>query len=54
MKKENRMEVIRLLKAQNAFSFQKSVPYVAERLKLSRYTIYSYINELNGEESSEK
>ncbi|MCE5209525.1 MAG: helix-turn-helix transcriptional regulator [Chloroflexi bacterium] len=54
MKKENRLEVIRLLKAQNAFSFQKSVPYVAERLKLSRYTIYSYIKELNSEESSKK
>ncbi len=54
MKKENRVEVIRLLKAQNTFSFQKSVPYVAERLKVSRYTIYSYIKELNSEESSEE
>jgi predicted transcriptional regulator YheO len=54
MKKEDRMEVIRLLKAKNVFSLQKSVPYVAERLKLSRYTIYSYIKILNDEESPEK
>jgi len=54
MKKKDRMEVIRLLKAKNVFSFQKSVPYVAERLKLSRYTIYSYIKYLNDAETSEK
>lgn len=49
MKKESRMEVIRQLKSQNAFSFQKSVPYVAERLGISRCTIYGYIKKLNVE-----
>lgn len=52
MKKADRLELIRVLKGQNAFSFQKSVPYVAERLNISRLTVYGYIKELSKEDSS--
>lgn len=47
MKKHDRLQVIQMLKEQNAFTYQKSVPYVSERLKVSRYTIYKYIQETN-------
>lgn len=49
MNRTERLELISLLQNQNAFTFQKSVPYVADRLGVSRFTIYSYIRELSGE-----
>ncbi|MTI95911.1 MAG: transcriptional regulator [Firmicutes bacterium] len=45
-KKADRLQLIAMLEEKNAFSFQKSVPYVSERLNVSRYTIYKYLNEL--------
>lgn len=54
MKKADRLELIRILKSQNAFSFQKSVPYVAEMLKVSRLTVYGYIKELAQEDNNNK
>ncbi|MCQ2442861.1 MAG: helix-turn-helix transcriptional regulator [Oscillospiraceae bacterium] len=44
--KADRVKIIALLRQQNAFSFQKAVPYVAQRLGVSRYTVYKYISEL--------
>jgi len=44
--KRERMHLIALLDQKNAFSFRKSVPYVAARLKVSRYTVYKYLGEL--------
>lgn len=44
--KSDRVKIIALLRQQNAFSFQKAVPYVAQRLGVSRYTVYKYISEL--------
>lgn len=46
LNRTDRLRLISLLKEQNAFSFQKSVPYISERLNLSRNTIYKYIKEL--------
>lgn len=46
LNRADRLRLISLLKEQNAFSFQKSVPYISERLNLSRNTIYKYIREL--------
>jgi predicted transcriptional regulator YheO len=48
MNKEDRVRIITLLKEKNAFSFQKSIPFVSEKLNISRYTIYNYLKELNG------
>jgi predicted transcriptional regulator YheO len=50
--KADRLKVIALLEQKNAFSYRKSVPYVAGRLQVSRYTVYKYLGEL-AEESLE-
>ena len=34
------------LRERNAFSYRKSVPYVAGRLGVSRYTVYKYLEEV--------
>ena len=42
----DRVQLIALLMQRNAFSFQKSITYVAEQLQVSRYTIYKYCHEV--------
>ncbi len=44
--KKDRMKVMALLDQNNAFSYRKSVPYVAQHLGVSRYTVYKYLGEL--------
>ncbi len=44
--KRDRVKIISLLEQKNAFSFRKSVPFVAKRLQVSRYTVYKYLGEL--------
>ena len=44
--KKDRLKVISLLRERSAFSYRKSVPYVAGRLGVSRYTIYKYLEEV--------
>ena len=46
MKKAERLMMVRLLKEKGVFNLQRSVPYVAERMGVSKYTIYNYLNEL--------
>ena len=46
--KRDRRKIIALLDQKNAFSFRKSVPFVAKRLQVSRYTVYKYLGELSG------
>lgn len=46
MKKSDRLELVALLYKENAFSYQKAVPLVAEKLGVSRYTIYNYLKEV--------
>ena len=46
MGKYDRMRVVELLHERNVFQMQKAVPYVAERLKISRFTVYNYLREL--------
>lgn len=46
MKKSDRLQLIALLMQKNVFRFQKSIIYVAEKLKVSRYTIYKYCHEI--------
>ena len=52
MSKDDRLKMIALLEQHNAFSFRKSVPYVAKHLGVSRYTIYKYLGEVS-EQGSE-
>ena len=44
--KADRLKVIALLRQRSAFSYRKSVPYVAGRLGVSRYTVYKYLDEV--------
>ena len=46
MKKNDRLQLIALLMQRNAFRFQKSITYVAEQMKVSRYTVYKYCHEV--------
>lgn len=52
MKKKDRLRLVALLDQKNAFSFQKSVPFISEKLNLSRYTVYKYIKEVVENEPS--
>ena len=45
----DRMRVFRALQEQGVFTLRRAVPRVAEYLGVSRATIYSYLNEVNGE-----
>lgn len=49
MKKQEKLILIRMLSERNVFEFQKSVSYVAEKLGVSRYTVYKYMHEVNGD-----
>ena len=44
--KKERLKVIAQLRERGAFSYRKSVPYVAGRLGVSRYTVYKYLEEV--------
>lgn len=44
--KNDRMKIVTLLEQRNAFSFKKAVPFVAQRLQVSRYTVYKYLGEI--------
>ena len=46
LNKKDRMRLVALMDQKNGFSFRKSVPFVASRLKVSRYTVYKYLGEL--------
>ena len=52
--KKDRVKLIALLDQKNAFSYRKSVPYVAKRLGVSRYTVYKYLSELTGEPAEQE
>ncbi len=47
LNRSERMRVIALLNERGAFAFRKSVPYISQRLGVSRYTVYKYLAELN-------
>ena len=46
LSKRDRVRIIGLLEQHNAFSYRKSVPYVAKRRGVSRYTVYKYLSEV--------
>lgn len=43
MKKADRIALVQLLQRQHAFDYQKAVPFISEKLGVSRYTIYNYL-----------
>lgn len=46
MRKEDRVEMIRYLNDKGAFSIHRGIPFIAEKMNLSRYTIYNYLREI--------
>lgn len=50
--KTDRMKVVALLEQKNAFSYRKSVPFVAKQLGVSRYTVYKYLDQLTNQENT--
>lgn len=49
LNKADRMRVVALLEQKNAFSYRKSVPFVAKCLQVSRYTIYKYLDQITAQ-----
>lgn len=54
LNKADRMRIVALLDQKNAFSYRKSVPFVARRLQVSRYTIYKYLDQLSAQSDSQQ
>ncbi|WP_101773360.1 helix-turn-helix transcriptional regulator [Peptostreptococcus faecalis] len=52
MNKQDRILLIKNLKNAGVFNIQKSVPYIAEQIGVSRYTIYNYLNEIEKNEKN--
>lgn len=46
MRKKDRVELIRFLHEQGAFSIHKGIPIIADKMNISRYTIYNYLREI--------
>ena len=46
MHKRHKMEVVQLLEERGLFLVRDAVDFVAKELKVTRYTIYNYLNEL--------
>ena len=50
MKKSHKIEVVRSLKASGMFLLRDAVEMIAEALTVSRFTIYNYLQEIEGKE----
>ena len=46
MRKQHKVEVVRLLKARGFFSLREAVERAAEELRVSRFSVYNYLNEI--------
>lgn len=49
MRKEHKVEVVRLLKARGFFLLRDAAEMAAEALHCTRFSIYNYLNEIEGE-----
>lgn len=47
LSRERRQTLIRLLDSQQFFKLQKSIPYLSEKLKVSKYTLYKDLDDLH-------
>lgn len=47
MTKEDRLNIVSWLNEQGVFNIQRSVITTAQRLGISRFTVYNYLNEIN-------
>ncbi|MGI5441717.1 helix-turn-helix transcriptional regulator [Streptomyces shenzhenensis] len=53
MKKAHKLEVVRDLDQRGFFALKEAVDVIAQRLGVSRYTIYNYLNELSSHQGTE-
>lgn len=53
MQKRHKIEVVRDLKARGMFLLRDAVDMIASSLKVTRFTIYNYLNEIADEEESD-
>lgn len=51
MKKDDKLKLVGMLEQKAAFTIRGSVPQIAEKLGISRYTIYNYLREVRGSEN---
>lgn len=51
MTKEDKVEVVRLLNQAGAFLITKSGPKVCQFLGISKYTLYSYLDEIKSQDT---
>ncbi len=49
MTRAERRQLVSILEESGFFSIQKAVPYAAERLGVTRYTIYNYLKQIRPE-----
>ena len=49
MTRSERKQLTSILEESGFFSIQKAVPYAAERLGVTRYTIYNYLKQIRPE-----
>jgi predicted transcriptional regulator YheO len=49
MSREDKVSLARFLKEKGAFTLQRSVPYLADKLQVSRYTLYNYLKKAEPE-----
>lgn len=47
MEKEDKIEIIKYLDQRGAFMIKGAVDQVADKLNVSRYTIYNYLKEID-------
>ncbi|MBF6333391.1 helix-turn-helix transcriptional regulator [Nocardia transvalensis] len=52
MKKQHKIQVVARLREQGVFAVKDAIETVAEAIGVTRFTIYNYLNELEGEESA--
>jgi predicted transcriptional regulator YheO len=52
MNHEERIELVRMLEQKGAFRVRRAVPIVAQSLKVSRYTVYNYLANKDGQSST--
>lgn len=46
--REERLELVRALEHKGAFLVRRAVPFIAQHLNVTRYTIYNYLAEIRG------
>ncbi|MFI5781342.1 transcriptional regulator [Nocardia sp. NPDC051570] len=52
MKKQHKIQVVARLREQGVFAVKDAIETVAEAIGVTRFTIYNYLNELEGEDSA--